>query len=86
MPKRRHPEPQSLAAIVTELLARAERGPLPPWTPDPAAPAQRYRSPRYARHPGQLPLRFPEKVPDGADTAPAGDVAMPSRRRPRRAP
>jgi hypothetical protein len=58
MPKRPQPEPTPLAAIVAELVARAERGPPPPWTPVAAASARRYRPPRYIRHPWQLSLPF----------------------------
>lgn len=64
MPKRPHPDPMPLAAIVAELMARAERGPLPAWEPDAAAPVRRRYRPRYI-HPGQLPFQFPEEAPDG---------------------
>ncbi len=66
---RRHqpPEPQPLAVIIAELVARAERGPPPAWKPDGAAPVRRYRPPRYIRHPGQLPFRFPEEAPGGIE-------------------
>lgn len=63
MPKRPHPEPTPVAAIVAELVARAERGP-PTWKPEPGAPVARYRSPRYPLHPHQLPFHFPDQ-PDG---------------------
>ncbi len=56
MPKRQHPEPMPLAAIVAELVARAEQGSPPAWKPDAAAPVRRYR-PRYIL-PGQLPFSF----------------------------
>lgn len=63
MPKRPHSERPSLAAIVAELVARAERGPPPAWKPEPGAPVARYRPPRDVQHPGQLLLRFPEPPP-----------------------
>jgi hypothetical protein len=67
MPKRQHCEPTPLAAIIGDLVARAERGPRPAWKPDATAPVSRYRPPRYFRHPGQLPFRLPEEPPDGTD-------------------
>jgi hypothetical protein len=66
MPKRQHPEPPPLAAIVAELVARAERGPPPAWKPDDATPMPCYRLRHYKPvHPGQLPFRFPEEETDG---------------------
>lgn len=69
MRKRPPPEPTPLAAIVAELVARAERGPRAAWKPDAAVPLGRYRLPRTIRHPGQLPFRFPEEAPDGNGTS-----------------
>jgi hypothetical protein len=70
IPKRPHPEPTPLAAIVAELVARAERGPPPASEPDAAAPVCRYRPPRCFRHPWQRSFRFPEEGPDGTERKP----------------
>jgi hypothetical protein len=66
MPKRQHPEPTPLAAIVAELVARAERGPPPAWKPEPGAAVACYRPPRFAPHPGQLEIPFDEAKPSPA--------------------
>jgi hypothetical protein len=66
MPKHPLPEPPPLAAIIAELVVRAERGPRPGSEPVATAPVRRYRPPRYIGHPGQLPLRFPDERPDNS--------------------